>query len=116
MLDLLDTLKRRLPLVLAGIAGVLCLAIVIGGLFFDLNFGEVVSWFEFVVIFIFILAFVFAVLAFIGWFLFSRPVVFGWLLLSALGIFGISALFLWLMGKPMIDVGAMLEPIFSIFN
>jgi hypothetical protein len=85
------------------------LASIFGGLFFNLDFKTVLFWFEFVVLAVFALVFVFALIYFICWFLGSRP----HNILLLLGVLGIVALFVWLFigviggNGPVIDIMSM---------
>ena len=98
---------------IAGLLAVLVVAFVLtsifGGLFFNLDFKTVLSWFEFVVLAVFALAFVYALIYFICWFLGSTPHN-ALLLLVALGI---VALFVWLFigviggNGPVVDIMSM---------
>ena len=116
MLDHLDALKRALPVVLVVLAAVLVLAIVIGGLFFNLEIAQILSWFCFIIMLVFALAFIYAVVSFIGWFLFSSPYVAAFVAGAVVVILLAALIFIKLVGGPVVDLESMLEPIFSFLK
>ena len=116
MLDHLETVKKNLPWVMIALAAILGLAIVIGGLFFNLDAALVMSWFGFIVIFVFALIFLYVVFSFIGWFLFSCPYVIAYVAGAFVVILALAFIFIKLVGGPVIDIGSMLEPIFSFLK
>lgn len=116
MFDHFDLVKKLLAVLLAGIAVVFTIALVIGGIFFDLDASLIASWFLFVVIAIFALVFIYALLAFIGWFLGTRPYVIA-ILVGALALIVIAVfVFVKLTGGPVFDIHSVLEPLMSIFE
>ena len=116
MLEHLNSVKKIMPWVMVVLAAVLGLAIIFGGLFFDLDTALVVSWFGSVIILVFALAFFYAVISFIGWFLFSRPFVMAFVAGAFVVIVLIAVIFINLIGGPVIDLGSILQPIVAFLN
>ena len=100
---------------LAIVSIVLTLALILGGLFFDVDASVVAPWFIGVIGIIFVLMFVVAVVSFICWFLGSRPYVIAILPVALILVF-LGIIILWLIKKPMVDLGTYLQPIFSFLK
>ena len=116
MLEHLDSVKKILPWVMVALAVILGLTIVFGGLFFDLDVSLVMSWFGFVILIVFALAFIYVVLAFIGWFLFSPPYVIAFVAGAFVIVLLVAVIFIKAVGGPVIDIGSILQPIFSFIK
>ena len=71
--DHMTLLKKILAGALAVFAIVFLIALIFGGLFFNLDPAVITGWFVFIIGLIFVLAFIYAVIAFIGWFLGTCP-------------------------------------------
>ena len=116
MFDHFELLKKILAILLGAIAVVFTIALVIGGLFFNLDAAMIASWFCYVVIAVFALLFIYAVLAFIGWFLTTRPYVIIFLLGALAVVFVGVFVFVKLVGGPIFDIQSLLEPIMSFLK
>lgn len=114
--DSMELLKKILAGILAVFAVVFFIALIFGGLFFKLDAVVIASWFSLIIVALFALAFIFAVLAFIGWFLGTKPFP-GLVFLGALVlVVGACFLFLKLIGGPVLDLGELLGSIFSFLK
>lgn len=116
MLGHLENVKKILPWVMIALAAILGLAIIIGGLFFNLDAALIMSWFGFVVLLVFAIVFLYVVIAFIGWFLFSPPYVILFVAGAFAIIFVVAFIFIKLVGGPVVDIGSVLEPIFAFMK
>lgn len=98
----------------AGIGLALVFTTLIGGLFFNLSASQVVALFWSTVVIAFAAFFIFALVAFLGWFLIKS-----WFLpaiVGSLGLIFICAMLIGLDITPFMDLGAMLEPLLSFLN
>jgi hypothetical protein len=111
-----DNVKKKFPWVMVALAAILSLAIIIGGLFFNLDVASIMSCFGFVVILVFAIVFLYLVIAFIGWFLFSPPFVILFVAGAFAVIFVVAFIFIKLVGGPVVDIGSVLEPIFAFMK
>lgn len=115
MFDHLSVIKFILFLGLIVLGGALFVALILGGLFFDVEASYVASWFIGVILIVFVLLFIYALFAFIGWFLFTRPFPGAFLVVALLAVF-LGLIILWLVKKPAVDLGTYLDPIFSFLK
>ena len=117
MLGHLEKVRENFPKIMLALAAVLSFAIIIGGIFFDLDAALVMEWFGFIVGIVFALTFIYVVVAFIIWFLFYPPyVVIAYVVGAFLLLLVLSFVFIKLIGGPVVDIGAMLDPIFSFLK
>ena len=116
MFDHLTVIKKILAFGLAVLGGALFVTLILGAIFFDVEASYVASWFIGVILIFFVLLFIYALLAFIGWFLFTRPLYPGAVFVLALLAVFLGLIILWLVNKPAVDLGTYLDPIFSFLK
>ena len=120
MPDHIKTVGKILVGTLAILAGVLVFATVIGGLFFNLGFAQILGWFWTVLIVVFAIGSIYMIVTWIGsffiWFLgpsFILPI-----FLVALAVILLAAyVLLKLLGAPVVfDLESILDPILSFIK